>query len=203
MLIRILLAEDMRMLRDALEALLSLESDLDVVVTVERGDQIVPAAVEHRVDVAVIDVNLPGQDGLSAVEDLRRRLPSCRPLILTGIDHVGLLRRALALQVPGYLLKEAPPEELAEAIRRVADGQRVIDPQLALSAWDAKDRPLTEREREVLSVAAEGADVAEIASRLHLSAGTVRNYLTSAVTKMSARNRVDAIRIARESGWIL
>ncbi|WP_153541879.1 response regulator transcription factor [Streptomyces sp. RB17] len=202
-MIRILLAEDMRMLRDALEALLGLESDLDVVATVERGDLIVPAAVQHRVDVAVIDVNLPGQDGLSAVEELRRRLPSCRPLILTGMGHAGLLRRALALQVPGFLLKEAPPEELAEAIRRVADGQRVIDPQLALSAWDARGRPLTEREREVLSVAAEGADVPEIASRLHLSAGTVRNYLTSAVTKMSARNRVDAIRIARESGWIL
>lgn len=202
-MIRVLLAEDMRILRDALEALLGLENDLDVVATVERGDEIVPAAVAHRVDVAVIDINLPGQDGLSAIEELRQRLPSCRPLILTSIDHAGLLRRALALQVHGYLLKEAPPEELTEAIRRVADGQRVIDPHLALSAWEAEEPPLTEREREVLSVAAEGAEVAEIASRLHLSAGTVRNYLTSAVGKMNARNRVDAIRIAREAGWIL
>ncbi|MEU5045330.1 response regulator transcription factor [Streptomyces griseorubiginosus] len=202
-MIKILLAEDIRILRDALQALLSLEHDLDVVTTVGRGDEIVPAAVEHGVDVAVIDVSLPGQDGLTAVAELQQRLPSCRSLILTGFGHGGVLRRALALQVHGYLLKEAPPEELAEAIRRVADGQRVVDPQLALSAWNAVDHPFTEREKEVLSVAAEGADVAEIASRLHLAAGTVRNYLTSAVSKTNARNRVDAIRIAREAGWIL
>jgi two-component system response regulator DesR len=201
--IRILLAEDMHMVRGALVALLSLEDDLSVVCEVARGDEIMPAAMEHRPDVAVIDIDLPGVDGLTAAGRLRERLPECRVLILTSLGRPGTLRRALNAQVHGYLLKDAPPRELASAIRRVVAGQRVIDPQLALDTWNSEQTPLTERETEVLQLAAEGHDPAEIAKLLRLSLGTVRNYLTTIVSKLNARNRVDAIRTAREAGWLL
>ncbi|MFI0738580.1 response regulator transcription factor [Streptomyces sp. NPDC021100] len=201
-MIRILLAEDMHMVRGALVALLDLEPDIEVVCQLERGDEIVEAALRHRPDVAVIDIDLPGTDGLTAAAELRERLPECRTLILTNLGRPGTLRRALAAHVSGYLLKDAPPDELAAAIRRVAKGQRSIDPELALAAWGGVESPLTARETEVLCLAAEGAEAGEIASRLHLSAGTVRNYLTTVVTKLNARNRVDAIRIARDSGWL-
>jgi two-component system response regulator DesR len=201
--IRILLAEDMQMVRGALVALLNLETDLEVVAEVERGDEIVSTAQRLRPDVAVIDIDLPGVDGLTAATQLRERLPQCRSLILTSLGRPGTLRRALSAQVSGYLLKDAPPKELAVAIRRVAAGHRAIDPQLALAAWGGAESPLTERETEVLRMAAEGAEAPEIAGQLHLSTGTVRNYLTTVVTKLNARNRVDAIRIARESGWLL
>lgn len=200
--IRLLLAEDVRILRDALKSLLDLEPDFEVAADVERGDEIVPAALEHRPDVAVIDVDLPGLDGLSAAEDLGRALPACRILILTSLGRPGTLRRALTARVSGFLLKDAPPSQLAEAIRRVHAGQRMIDPQLALATWDAEDNPLSRREIEVLREAAKGADPADIAARLYLSRGTVRNYLTTIVIKLNARNRVDAIRIAQEAGWI-
>ncbi|GGX96625.1 response regulator transcription factor [Streptomyces hiroshimensis] len=203
MVIRILLAEDMNMVRGALVALLNLEGDLEVVCELERGDEIVDAALEHRPDVAVIDIDLPGLDGLTAAARLHQRLPGCKTLILTSLGRPGTLRRALTSQVTGYLLKDAPPHELASAVRRAAAGQRVIDPQLALSAWDGMDSPLTERETEVLQRAAEGLEASEIAAKLHLSTGTVRNYLTVVVSKLNARNRVDAIRIAREAGWLL
>ncbi|RSS36610.1 response regulator transcription factor [Streptomyces sp. WAC08241] len=201
--IRILLAEDMHMVRGALVALLGLQEDLSVVCEVARGDEIVQAALEHRPDVAVIDVDLPGLDGLSAAARLRERMPECRILILTNLGRPGTLRRALMAQVSGYLLKDAPPGELASAIRRVAAGQRVIDPQLALDTWNSEETPLTEREAEVLQLAAEGRDPAEIAKVLRLSLGTVRNYLTTIVSKLNARNRVDAIRTAREAGWLI
>ncbi|SOB81270.1 response regulator transcription factor [Streptomyces sp. 1331.2] len=201
--IRILLAEDMHMVRGALVALLDLEDDLSVVCEVARGDEIVHAALEHRPDVAVIDIDLPGVDGLTAAARLRERLPECRALILTNLGRPGTLRRALMAQVSGYLLKDAPPGELASAIRRVAAGQRVIDPQLALDTWNSEETPLTERETEVLRLASEGHDPAEIATLLRLSPGTVRNYLTTIVSKLNARNRVDAIRAAREAGWLL
>ncbi|EME97422.1 response regulator transcription factor [Streptomyces mobaraensis NBRC 13819 = DSM 40847] len=201
-MIRILLAEDMHMVRGALVALLDLEPDIEVVCQLERGDEIVEAALRHRPDVAVIDIDLPGTDGLTAAAELRERLPECRTLILTNLGRPGTLRRALAAHVSGYLLKDAPPDELAAAIRRVAAGQRAIDPELALAAWGGAESPLTARETEVLRLAAEGAEAGEIAARLHLSAGTVRNYLTTVVTKLNARNRVDAIRIARDSGWL-
>ncbi|GHG16258.1 MULTISPECIES: response regulator transcription factor [Streptomyces] len=201
--IRILLAEDMHMVRGALVALLSLQDDLTVVCEVARGDEIVQAALEHRPDVAVIDIDLPGLDGLSAAARLRERMPECRILILTNLGRPGTLRRALMAQVSGYLLKDAPPGELASAIRRVAAGQRVIDPQLALDTWNSEETPLTERETEVLQLAAEGRDPAEIAKVLRLSLGTVRNYLTTIVSKLNARNRVDAIRTAREAGWLV
>ncbi|MFF9811276.1 response regulator transcription factor [Streptomyces coeruleorubidus] len=202
-MIRILLAEDMNMVRGALVALLNLESDLDVVAEVERGDEIVDTALKCRPDVAIIDIDLPGLDGLTAAARLRERVPECRTLILTSLGRPGTLRRALSAQVSGYLLKDAPPKQLAEAVRRVAAGQRAIDPQLAVAAWGGTENPLTERENEVLKLAAEGAEAPEIARLLHLTTGTVRNYLTAVVAKLNARNRVDAIRIARESGWLL
>jgi two-component system, NarL family, response regulator DesR len=200
--LKILLAEDVAMVRGALAALIELEPDMTVVAAIERGDAIVPTAIEHRPDVAIIDIDLPGMDGLTAAALLHDKLPSCRALILTNLGRSGNLRRALAAHASGYLLKDAPPEQLARAIRGVAAGQRVIDPQLAVSTWDGGQNPLSDREHEVLRMAAEGAEPGEIASALHLSVGTVRNYLTAIVTKLNARNRVDAVRVAYEAGWL-
>ncbi|MGW0903865.1 response regulator [Streptomyces sp. NPDC002853] len=201
-MIRVMLAEDMYMLRGALVALLNLEHDLDVVASVERGDEILSTAREFQPDVAIIDIDLPGLDGLSAAEQLHERLPQCRTLILTSLGRPGTLRRAMSAKVSGYLLKDAPPQELAQAVRKVAAGQRVIDSELALAAWGSADSPLTSRETEVLRLASQGSDAGEIAKRLRLSVGTVRNYLTTVVAKLNARNRVDAIRIANDSGWL-
>lgn len=201
-MIRIVLAEDMHMVRGALVALLGLETDIEVVEDVDNGTDIVPAVLRCRPDVAVIDIDLPGMDGLTAAGLVREKMPSCRTLMLTSLGRPGTLRRALDVRVSGFILKDAPPPQLAGAIRRVAAGERVIDPQLALAAWDARENPLTQREIEVLRHAAQGADAMEIAERLSLSAGTVRNYLTTIVTKIDARNRLDAIRIAQESGWV-
>ena len=198
----ILLAEDVSMVRGALIALLELEPDLSVVADVDRGDEILPAARKHRPRVAVIDIDLPGMDGISAAEELHRQLPECKTLMLTSLGRPGTLRRALAAHVSGFILKDAPPARLAEAVRGVAAGQRVIDPQLAVATWDGWENPLSRRETEVLRLAAKGADPNEIAARLYLSLGTVRNYLTTIVMKLNARNRVDAIRIARDAGWI-
>lgn len=190
------------MIQGALVALLQLEPDLHVVSTVDRGDTIVAAALETKPDVAVIDIDLPGIDGLTAAAELHERLPSCRTLILTSLGRPGTLRRALSAQVSGFLLKDSPPSQLALAVRSVATGRRVVDPQLALSAWDSPENPLSPRELEVLRLAARGADAAEIAGCLYLSKGTVRNYLTAIVGKLGARNRIDAIRIAEEAGWL-
>jgi two-component system response regulator DesR len=200
--LRILLAEDVAMVRGALVALIQLEPDLKVVAAVERGDDILPMAHKFEPDVAIIDIDLPGLDGLSAAAQLHAELPSCRSLILTNLGRAGTLRRALAAHVSGYLLKDAPPDQLATAIRSVAAGRRVIDPQLAVSTWDGGQNPLSARETEVLRIAADGAEPDEIAQTLHLSVGTVRNYLTNIVTKLQARNRVDAIRRAYEAGWL-
>ncbi|WP_327263463.1 response regulator transcription factor [Streptomyces sp. NBC_01232] len=201
--IRILLAEDMNMVRGALVALLNLEDDLEVVSELERGDEILAAALEVKPDIAVIDIDLPGLDGLSAAVQIHEHLPECRTLMLTSLGRPGTLRRALAAQVSGYLLKDDSPKELASAIRRVVAGQRVIDSKLALAAWSGLESPLTDRETEVLRMAAQGAEASEIAGELHLSIGTVRNYLTTVVAKLNARNRVDAIRIARDAGWLV
>ena len=190
------------MIRGALVALIELEPDLSVVAAVGRGDRILPTALEHRPDVAIIDIDLPVMDGLVAAALLHERLPSCRTLILTNLGRPGTLRRALASHVSGYMLKDAPPEQLARGIRDVAAGRRVIDPQLAVSAWDGSQSPLSPREQEVLRIAAGGAEPAEIATALHLTIGTVRNYLTTIVTKLNARNRVDAIRAAYDAGWL-
>ncbi|WP_433444217.1 response regulator transcription factor [Nonomuraea sp. CA-141351] len=201
-MIRILIAEDMHILREALVELLSLEDDITVAAGVASGLEIVPAALEHRPDVAVIDIDLPGLDGISAAAELHDLLPECRVLILTALTKPGTLRRALGAQVAGFVPKDIRPAELAAAIRAVAAGGRVVDPALVLVALEAPDSPLTQRETEVLRLSASGAQPAEIAERLFLTYGTVRNYLTSAVTKLGARNRVDAIRIATEAGWI-
>jgi two-component system response regulator DesR len=200
--IKVLLADDHAVVRGALAALLSLEPDLEVVAEVDAGDQVLPAVLRHRPDVAVLDVDMPGADGLTAAATVHERLPECRTLILTGHGKPGHLRRALTAHVGGFLLKTAPPDELVAGIRAVAAGRRVLDPSLALTAWDLADNPLTPRETDVLRLAAEGAEAPEIAERLHLSAGTVRNYLTAVVDKLGARNRTDAARIATEAGWI-
>ncbi len=201
-MIRVLLAEDMHLVRGALVALLNLEPDIEVVAEVAAGDQIVPTALRTAPDVAVIDIDLPGMDGLTAASQLHAAMPGARTLILTSLGRPGTLRRALSARVGGFLLKDSPADELADAIRSVSIGRRVVDSQLALAAWDSAECPLTARELEVLRLAAGGADTMEIAGRLFLSVGTVRNYLTVTVSKLNARNRVDAIRIARESGWV-
>jgi two-component system response regulator DesR len=200
--LNILLAEDVAMVRGALVALIELEPDLKVVASMENGEDIVPTALKIRPDVAIIDIDLPGLDGLSAAALLHEKLPECRTLILTNLGRAGTLRRALAAHVSGYMLKDAPPEQLATAIRNVAAGRRVIDPQLAISTWDGGQNPLSAREHEVLKLAADGSEPAEIAAKLHLSVGTVRNYLTTIVTKLNARNRVDAIKTAYDAGWL-
>jgi two-component system, NarL family, response regulator DesR len=201
-MIKVLLAEDMHMVRGALVALLDLEPDIEVIAEVASGNEILPTARRCRPDVAVIDIDLPGMDGLTAASQLHEQQPECRTLILTSLGRPGTLRRALSARVGGFILKDAPAAELADAIRGVAKGRRMVDSQLALAAWDSGECPLTEREIEVLRLAADGAEPVEIASRLYLSAGTVRNYLTTIVSKLNARNRVDAIRLARDAGWV-
>ncbi|MER7909860.1 DNA-binding response regulator [Streptomyces sp. NPDC057217] len=201
-MVRILLAEDMLMLRRALVALLELEADLEVVAEVDAGDKVVPRALEVRPDVAVLDIDLPGMDGIRAAGLLHERLPECRTVILTSLGRPGNLMRALQAHASGFLLKDADPSQLAAAIRDVAAGKQVIDPQLAVATLQVGDNPLSPRETEVLRLASEGEDVPEIARRLFLSAGTVRNYLTTSVTKLNARNRMDAVRIARDMGWL-
>jgi two-component system response regulator DesR len=200
--LKVLLAEDVTMVRGAFVALIELEPDLKVVAAVENGLEIVPTALACQPDVAIIDIDLPGLDGLSAAEQLHAELPSCRVLIVTSLARAGTLRRALAAHVSGYILKDAPPEQLTAAIRRVAAGSRVIDPQLAMTVWEGSQNPLSPREHEVLRLAAEGSEPTEIAAALHLSVGTVRNYLTTIVTKLNARNRIDAIKTAYEAGWL-
>ncbi|OLT32921.1 DNA-binding response regulator [Actinomadura sp. CNU-125] len=201
-MIKVLLADDHHVVRSALSALLNLEPDLTVVAEVDRGDEVLPAAARTGPDVAVLDIDMPGMDGLAAAAALHDAAPATATLVLTGHGKPGHLRRALTAHVRGFLLKTAPPEELADGIRKVAAGERVLDPRLALTAWDLADNPLTPRETDVLRAAAEGAEATEIAARLHLSAGTVRNYLTSVVSKLNARSRTDAARIAREAGWL-
>jgi two-component system response regulator DesR len=200
--IRVLVAEDMQILRDTLIAVLDLEDDIDVVASVAAGDAVLAAALPARPDVAVVDIDLPGMDGLSAAALLRERLPSCRVLVLTALAVPGNLRRALAVQVAGFLGKDAPAQDLIAAVRRVAGGERVIDPRVAVAALEVPVNPLSPREAEILQQYAGGCDPGDIAAELHLSYGTVRNYLASAVTKLGARNRVDAIRIAAQEGWI-
>jgi two-component system response regulator DesR len=201
-MIRVLLAEDVRMLRDALVGVLDLADDIEVVAAVETGDAIVPMALQARPDVAVLDIELPGLDGISAADRLRQWLPECKTLILTGVGRPGALRRALSAKVAGFMGKDAAAEELVQAVRTVAAGGKVLDPQLAFAALDVTGNPLTERECEVLRLTASGAEPTEVAARLNLSYGTVRNYLAAAVTKLGARNRVDAIRMASEAGWL-
>jgi two-component system, NarL family, response regulator DesR len=200
--IKVLIAEDMHMIRGALVALLRLEPDIDVVAELERGDTIVETALQARPDVAVIDIDLPGLDGLSAAASLREQLPSCQTLVLTGLSQPGNLLRALKVHVKGFLLKDAPAPALANAIRSVAAGRRVLDPELVAVAVETGASPLTERETDVLRAAVSGGSTEEIGSLLNLSPATVRNYLSNAISKLGARNRMDAVRIAKEAGWL-
>lgn len=200
--IRVLLAEDMALLRGALAAYLNEEPDMEVVAEVDRGDDIVSTALRVRPDVAVIDIGLNGLDGLSAARTLRKESPECRSVILTGMGTARALREALEAKIHGFVVKDTPPDVLAQTIRRVANGEWVIDSKLAGTALLDRKDPLTTRERDVLELAAEGATVNEIASRLSLSVGTVRNYLSAVISKLGARNRIDAVRIARDAGWI-
>jgi two-component system response regulator DesR len=201
-MIRILLAEDQGMVRGALAALLSFEPDLDVVAQVSSGDEVLAAARQTRPDVALLDIEMPGIDGIEAAARLRRELPDCTILILTTFGRPAYLRRAMEAGASGFLVKDAPAERLANAIRRAATGARIVDPELAAAALQDGESPLTMREREVLEAGAGGAPVSEIARRLHLSQGTVRNYLSTAIGKTGARNRTEAWRIARERGWL-
>ncbi|WP_376796616.1 response regulator [Thermogemmatispora sp.] len=201
-MIRVLLAEDQAMVRGALAALLSLAGDIEVVAEVGRGDEVVPAALETRPDVALLDIEMPGGDGLTVAAALHRQLPECRILILTTFGRPGYLKQALASGVVGFLLKDAPSTQLATSIRRALAGERIVDPALAMAALSEGDNPLSEREREVLRAALPGASIAEIAARLFLSEGTVRNYLSVAIQKMGARNRIEAAQLARQKGWL-
>jgi two-component system response regulator DesR len=190
------------MVRGALSALLRLERDISVEAEVARGDHVIPAALSCKPDVALLDIELPGRDGLSVAAALHKVLPSCRVVMLTTFGRTGYLRRALADGAAGFLLKDAPAPELAAAIRRVVAGERVVDSQLAMTALSEGDNPLTQREREVLSSAADGATISDIARRLDLSEGTVRNHLSMAIQKLGARNRVEAARLAERRGWL-
>ena len=201
-MIRVLLAEDQAMVRGALSALLSREQDIEVVAEVARGDEVVQAALASQPDVALLDIEMPGGDGLAAAQALQKARPSCRSVILTTFGRSGYLRRAMESGAVGFLLKDAPAAELAVAVRRVIAGERVVDPELALSALSEGNNPLTPREREVLSVALFGASLAEIAARLVLSEGTVRNHLSTAMQKLGARNRMEAARLAEQKGWL-
>jgi two-component system response regulator DesR len=200
--VRVLLAEDQSMVRGAMAALLSMEDDIEVVAQVASGDLVVPEALGSLPDVAVLDVEMPGMDGLSAAAALRTALPGCRVLIVTTFGRPGYLRQALEAGALGFILKDAPAAELAGAIRSVATGRRIVDPALALDALSEGSNPLSDREREALRAATEQATVAEIAAVMSLSEGTVRNHLSAAIQKVGARNRAEAARIARDKGWL-
>ncbi|MGD0556229.1 MAG: response regulator transcription factor [Streptosporangiaceae bacterium] len=199
-MIRVLLAEDQAMIREALAALLSFEEDIEVVAQVGSGDEVLAAALETRPDIALLDIEMPGKDGLEAAADLKGT--DTKVIILTTFGRPGFLRRAMESGVSGFLVKDSPADKLAATIRKVLAGQKVIDPDLAAAALAEGDSPLTQRERDVLNASKNGATIAEIASSLYLSEGTVRNYLSSCIQKTSARNRAEALRIAEQHGWL-
>lgn len=201
-MVRLLLADDQALIRRALAVMLELEEDFQVVASVASGDEVVAAAKAHRPDVALLDIDMPGIDGLAAAAVLAQEVPECRSLILTTFGRPGYLRRAMESGAYGFVVKDAPPEQLADAIRRVVSGERVVDPALAAATLASGVSPLTGRERDVLVAARAGATVAEIAARLFLSEGTVRNYLSAAIAKTGTRNRAEAVRTADERGWL-
>lgn len=201
-MIRVLIAEDQAMVRGALSALLSREPDIEVVAEVAQGDEVVQAALAARPDIALLDIEMPEGDGIAAAQALRKALPTCRSVILTTFGRSGYLRRAMESGALGFLLKDAPATELAIALRRVMKNERVVDPELALAALSEGSNPLTSRERDVLSASLYGASIAEIAARLYLSEGTVRNHLSIAMQKLGAQNRMEAARLAEQKGWL-
>ncbi|SNS82307.1 response regulator transcription factor [Rhodococcoides kyotonense] len=202
MSIRLLLADDQALVRGALAALLDLESDLEVVAEVGRGDEVVAAALEHAPDVALLDVEMPGLDGIAATAALRQALPSCRVMIVTTFGRPGYLRRALDAGADGFVVKDTPARQLADAVRRVHMGLRVVDPTLATETLTDGISPLTAREQDVLREAAAGGTAARVAAALHLSEGTVRNHLSAAIGKTGTTTRAEAIRVAESRGWL-
>lgn len=200
--IRVLLADDQALVRGALAALLNLEPDLTVVAEVGRGDEVVAAARDHQVDVCLLDIEMPGGDGIETTAALREQVPDARALIVTTFGRPGYLRRAMDAGASGFVVKDTPARELAEAVRRVHAGLRVVDPNLATESLLGGPNPLTDREREVLREAIAGGTVSSIASRVHLSQGTVRNYLSAAIGKTGTATRVEAARVAQERGWL-
>ena len=201
-MIRLLLADDQALVRGALATLLDLEPDLEVVAEVGRGDDVVDAARRTRPDVALLDVEMPGLDGIAATAQLRRAAPGCRVLIVTTFGRPGYLRRAMAAGASGFIVKDTPARQLADAVRRVATGLRVVDPTLAAETLASGTSPLTARETDALRAARDGGTVADIAADLGLSEGTVRNHLSAAIGKTTARTRAEAVRLADEHGWL-
>ena len=201
-MIRLLLADDQNLVRTALATMLDLEDDFAVVAQVSRGDEVVAAALEAKPDIALLDIEMPGMDGLAAAAALSHEAPGCRMIMLTAFARPGYLRRAMEAGASGFVVKDAPAEQLADAVRRVARGERVVDPALAAATLAGGASPLTGRERDVLVAARDGATVADISAKLFLSEGTVRNYLSAAIAKTGVRNRVEAVRVADERGWL-
>ncbi|WP_406028544.1 response regulator transcription factor [Nocardioides sp. NBC_00850] len=202
MTIRLLLADDQALVRGALSALLGLEPDLEVVAEVGSGSEVLPAVLEHRPDVALLDVEMPGLDGIAATAEVRRATPGTRVLIVTTFGRPGYLRRALQAGASGFVVKDTPAARLADAVRRVHEGLRVVDPQLATDSLVAGESPLSQRETEVLRAARDGSPVSSIAARLVLSEGTVRNHLSAAIGKTGAANRTEAVLTADNNGWL-
>jgi len=200
--IRVLLADDQALVRGALAAMLGLEADIEVVAQVGSGDEVVDAAKRFQADVALLDVQMPGKDGLTAAADLRTAVPGCRVIVCTTFGRPGYLARAMAAGALGFVVKDAPPEQLVDAVRRVHAGLRVVDPVLAAESLASGASPLTDRERDVLLRAQDGGTVSDLAKALHLSDGTVRNHLSSAIGKTGARTRAEAVRLAEEHGWL-
>ena len=201
-MIRLLIADDQALVRGALTALLSLEADIEVVAEVGRGDEVVDAARASAADVALLDIEMPGIDGIAAAAELRKAVPLCRVLIVTTFGRPGYLVRAMQAGASGFVVKDTPSAQLADAVRRVASGLRVVDPSLAAESLAQGDSPLTERETDVLAAARTGGSIADVARILHLSEGTVRNHLSAVIGKTGARNRADAARIAETNGWL-
>ena len=201
-MIRLLIADDQALVRGALAALLGLEPDIEVVAQVGRGDEVVEAARSSDADVALLDIEMPGIDGIAAAAELRSKVPGCRALIVTTFGRPGYLARAMQAGASGFVVKDTPAAELADAVRRVSQGLRVVDPQLAAESLAQGDSPLTERETDVLAAARDGGSIADIARTVHLSKGTVKNHLSSAIGKTGGRNRADAVRVAVERGWL-
>jgi two-component system response regulator DesR len=201
--IRVLLADDQQLVRGALAALLDLEPDIEVVAEVGRGDEVVEAACRVRPAVALLDVEMPGLDGLAATAALRAALPGCRVLVVTTFGRPGYLRRAMEAGASGFVVKDTPARQLADAVRRVHAGLRVVDPSLAAETLATGESPLTPRETDVLRAARDGGTVADLAADLRLSEGTVRNHLSAAIGKTGARTRAEAVRLAEERGWLL
>ena len=202
-MIRVLLAEDQSMVRGALAALLRLEPDIEVVAEVERGDRVVDAALAATPDVALLDIEMPGLDGIAAARVLHQAMPAVRVVMVTTFGRAGYLRQALTAGADGFIVKDTPARQLADAVRRVHDGLRVVDPALAAQSLAQGDSPLTDRETQVLRAARDGGTVADIARELHLGEGTVRNHLSAAIGKTGARTRAEAVRLAAENGWLL